>query len=202
MKHNTISYLTEEESRESVAKFDGRDILPLHSLSDAIKKHASPYSPSDPLALELLISIFRTAGMLHGSQEAMLRNYNLTIQAWRTLGILFFNQDHAAPLHIISQMLGVTRPHVTGVIDTLEQDGLVERIAHPADRRVTLAHLTEKGAERMIEVSPHYNVLIADLFSPFSEEEREQLLALLYRLRHHLADKDSANPCAEGGTSG
>jgi DNA-binding MarR family transcriptional regulator len=201
MKHNTVSNLTEEESREAVAKFDGRDILPLHSMSDAIKKHSSPYSPSDPLALELLISIFRTAGMLHGSQEAMLRRYNLTIQAWRTLGILFFNQDRAAPLHIISRMLGVTRPHVTGIIDTLEQDGLVERIAHPDDRRVTLAHLTDKGAERMIEVGPHYNVLVADLFNPFSEDEKEQLLVLLYRLRQHLTG-DASSRCFNEESNG
>ncbi len=201
MNQNTISDLTEEQNREAVAKFDVRDILTLHSLSDAIRNHPSSHSSSDPLALELLVSIFRTAGMLRGNQEAMLRKHSITSQAWRTLGILFFHQDRAMPLHIISHMLGVTRPHVTGIVDSLEHEGLVERIAHTDDRRVTLAHLTDKGIERVKEIGPSYNALLAEMFSPFSEEEKEQLLALLYRLRQHLASGDAADPCTEDGTS-
>ncbi len=201
MKRNTINNLSEEHSREAIAKFDGRDTLPPHSLSDAIKLHQSPYSASDPLALELLVSIFRTAGILHASQEAMLRNYNLNIQEWRTLGILFFNQDHAAPQHIISSMLGVTRPHVTGIIDALEQEGLVERIAHPDDRRVTLAHLTDKGIEQLKETSPHYNTLLAEMFSPFNEEEKQQMLTLLYRLRQNVIG-DNNSRCHDEESNG
>ncbi len=199
MSRNTINQLTEEQSRDAVAKFDAREILPLHSLSDVIRNHPGPDAPSDPLGLELLVSIFRTAGMLRGSQEVMLRKHNITGPAWRALGMLFFHQNHAMPLHSISQMLGVTRPHVTGIIDTLEQDGLVERIAHPDDRRVTLAHLTDKGIEQLKEVNPHYNALIAELFSPFSEEEEEQLLALLFRLRQHLASSNSSDHCFSDG---
>ena len=202
MKRNTVKYLTEGQSREAVAKFNQHDLLPPHSLSDPIKKHPSPYSPSDPLALELLVSIFRTSWLLHSNQETMLRKHNLSNQAWRTLVILFFNRDRTMPLHRISEHLAVTRPHVTGIIDIMEQEGLVERIADPNDRRVTLAHLTEQGVARMIEVGPQYNVLLANLFSPFSEEEKELLLALLYRLRCHLANDDSADPVSEDETSG
>jgi DNA-binding MarR family transcriptional regulator len=199
MNKDIVNYLTEEQSEAAVAKFDERDILQLHSLSDMIKQH--PPEHGDPLATELLVSIFRTAGMLRNAQEPVFRKHNMVSGAWRALGILLFQKTHTLPLHKISRMLGVTPPHVTGIIDTLEQEGLVERIAHPDDRRVTLAHLTDKGIERLKEISPEYNANVAAIFSPFSDEEKEQVLALLIRLRRHLSS-DGVNSCAQDETSG
>jgi DNA-binding MarR family transcriptional regulator len=37
--------------------------------------------------------------------------------------------------------------HVTGLIDTLQHDGLVERRPHPSDRRAISVVLTEQGAD-------------------------------------------------------
>src|SRR5262245_48782990 len=42
----------------------------------------------------------------------------------------------------ISQALGVTPRHVTGLVDALEADGWVSREPHPTDRRATVVSLT------------------------------------------------------------
>ena len=39
----------------------------------------------------------------------------------------------------------MTARNVTGLIDALEHDGLVERLPHPSDRRATLVRLTVAG---------------------------------------------------------
>ncbi len=192
---DTIHHLTEEQGHAAVAKFDEADIMPPHSLSEMIGQHPSPNAGQIGLATELLVSIFRTAGMLHKAQEPLFRKHNIVSAGWRTLGVLYFHPQHALPLHEISRMLAVTRPHITGVIDALEQDGLVERMTHPDDRRITLARLTDKGMQRLMEVSPGYNAFVAALFSLFSEQEQEQLLAMLYRLRQHIAGSNVANSC-------
>ena len=45
----------------------------------------------------------------------------------------------------IGERLGVTARNVTKLVDALEDEGLLERMAHPTDRRVTLIALTCDG---------------------------------------------------------
>ncbi len=46
----------------------------------------------------------------------------------------------------LATLLGVDPPNLTTVVDGLERSGLVERQAHPTDRRVKLVAATPKGA--------------------------------------------------------
>ncbi len=50
------------------------------------------------------------------------------------------------PMGELAAMLVVDPPNLTSVIDDLEREGLVERQAHPTDRRVKLVVATPKGA--------------------------------------------------------
>ncbi len=47
----------------------------------------------------------------------------------------------------LAALLGMDPPNLTTVVDGLERSGLVERHAHPTDRRVKLVAATAKGAE-------------------------------------------------------
>jgi MarR family transcriptional regulator, organic hydroperoxide resistance regulator len=47
----------------------------------------------------------------------------------------------------LSERVGMNRATVTSVVDTLERQGLVRRLADPHDRRVYLVALTAKGAK-------------------------------------------------------
>lgn len=52
-----------------------------------------------------------------------------------------------APLGELAEALHVSARNITGLVDHLERDGLVERRPDPNDRRSVRAHLTEKGLE-------------------------------------------------------
>jgi DNA-binding MarR family transcriptional regulator len=45
----------------------------------------------------------------------------------------------------LAEVLGMGLPNVTGLVDRLEERGLVERLRDPGDRRVVRVHLTEAG---------------------------------------------------------
>jgi len=64
----------------------------------------------------------------------------------------------------------------------LAGDGLVERHAHPTDRRVTLVALTPRGEHDCAEVLPPRRCRVATLFDALEPEEQGTLLALLERL--------------------
>src|SRR5260370_22366109 len=74
----------------------------------------------------------------HGLSEGRLR----------VLWALKAAPERQLPLGELADQLEVTPRNVTGLIDHLERDGLVERIDDPADRRLTYARLTMAGAER------------------------------------------------------
>jgi DNA-binding MarR family transcriptional regulator len=45
----------------------------------------------------------------------------------------------------LAALLRCSARHVTGLVDVLERQGFVARVAHPTDRRATLVELTEAG---------------------------------------------------------
>ena len=46
----------------------------------------------------------------------------------------------------LAEVLGMGLPNVTGLVDRLEERGLVERMRAPDDRRVVRVHLTDAGS--------------------------------------------------------
>ena len=56
--------------------------------------------------------------------------------------------DQAAPctMSAVAQELGCGPSNITGLIDKLEARGMVERRAHPDDRRIKALAMTRKGA--------------------------------------------------------
>lgn len=86
----------------------------------------------------------------------------------------------------IADHLGHGRAATGAAIDHLEQRGLVERLADPADRRVKLVQVTASGlemSERVRELDLH---LSKELRSGISRTERRALASVLNRLQLNL----------------
>jgi MarR family transcriptional regulator for hemolysin len=59
----------------------------------------------------------------------------------------------------IAGRIGIERASVTRMLDTLEADGLVERLADPNDRRTKRVRLTDAGEAALLEIQ----ALVTDL---------------------------------------
>ena len=92
----------------------------------------------------------------------------------------------------LAEAAGVTRATMTGLIDTLERDGLVKREPDPDDRRMMSVLLTPKGEKFLNEFLPGHFKLIAELMAPLSESERKTLVKLLVKIQGHaIAPRNS-----------
>ena len=86
----------------------------------------------------------------------------------------------------LSARLMVTSGNVTGLIDAMEQEGLVSRRPHPTDRRSTLIRTTEAGRALFSRMAPAHADWLAGLMAGLSEGEARMLLGLLGRLKQGL----------------
>ncbi|WP_328296462.1 MarR family transcriptional regulator [Streptomyces sp. NBC_00435] len=69
----------------------------------------------------------------------------LAPSSFQVLWFLLTAPGQAAPMSELSRTLGFTTAGTTKVADRLCEAGLMERLPHPTDRRVTLAALTPQG---------------------------------------------------------
>ena len=81
--------------------------------------------------------------------------------------------------------LGVTPRNVTALVDGLEAESLVRRVAHPTDRRVTMIEITGGSAT----VEQQFGALreaIDGLLTDVSESDREVLARVLPALEARI----------------
>ena|SRR4030067_601870 len=81
----------------------------------------------------------------------------------------------------------ITKGTLTGVVDRLEDKGLVRRVASASDGRSQIVQLTRKGETLFAKVFPAHVEYIGQFFTSFSQADLDAMEAELHRLRTALS---------------
>ena len=101
----------------------------------------------DTSAVEALAALRIAGRSLHLMQDRWAEKHGLTEGR---LGVMFrLYRCGATPLGDLAEDLDTSPRNVTGLVDHLERDGLVERVPDADDRRSVRATLTKAGTERI-----------------------------------------------------
>jgi DNA-binding MarR family transcriptional regulator len=136
--------------------------------------------------LAAVTSIMRVNQVLAKRADEILAPIELTFARYEVLVRLHFN-DGALPLAHLGKLLQVHQTSVTGLVDKLEAQGLIERTPHPTDRRSTVARITPAGRAQLKKAIKCLN---SELFRDLglTSGEVRTLIDLLTKLRRSWAD--------------
>jgi DNA-binding MarR family transcriptional regulator len=122
--------------------------------------------------------------LLDHGDRLVLRPFNLSTLQYNAL--LLLDAEEGWHLTDLSERLLCERSTVTRLVDYLEGEGLVHRVADPEDRRSQLVTLTSAGVVRRGQARAALEHVIKQRFSILSQAEIQQLLELNQRLRNVL----------------
>jgi len=111
----------------------------------------------------------------------LLNEHDLTEQQWRVIRIL--RRQGELESHQLAQLACILKPSMTGVLARLERDGIVRRRKSAEDQRRVFVALTELGQQRFVDMSGGMESNYLRIQEQFGEEQLEQLMTLLEKLK-------------------
>jgi DNA-binding MarR family transcriptional regulator len=186
MNHHSTSATTRSSRLELATDSDGKLFLP------AVRKDVSGYSEDGSRQLragmEALIAIRIAAKLIHLGMERWAETQGLSEGRLQLLFCLR-TRPGGLPLGQLAAMQQVSPRNVTGLVDGLERDGLVERVPDPQDRRSVMARLTDAGEQRIKGMWEQAIEQQLPIVRGMSSEELVELRHLALRLVRNLKEE-------------
>ena len=129
----------------------------------------------------------RAARLAKGRMEAQVSPYDVTRA--QTIVLLYLHQHGGqASQGEITRFMQVRPSSANGVLDRMEEKGLVLRSVSGSDGRKRLITLTDRGREQQALFQKRYLDTEAAIVRGFSPEEAQTLLDLLDRVIQNLEE--------------
>lgn len=116
-------------------------------------------------------------------RERLRAGYDMTLPRFDVLAALQAAPD-GLKMTDLSQQLMVSNGNVTGIVERLVSDGLVERETMESDRRAFLIRMTEKGRAMMAEMTLEHLGWIDELFTDVAETDVARGISIMLDIRH------------------
>jgi DNA-binding MarR family transcriptional regulator len=179
---------------------------------ECIQQAAARFSEGDPSAVQTCLLLLRVASDVLAELEQCFARAGLS-QGRFTVLMLLSKCDGACEAGTgagipgdfspsdLAERACVTRATMTGLLDGLERDGLIEREPNPQDRRMVAVRITERGRAHLEGMLPEYFALVARLMRGLDETERERLMQLLAIVRPAAGNDPASEPETEAAAT-
>jgi len=149
-----------------------------------LQKEIKQNKPFRSRRQEAVLAIVRTADVLK-RRWRVAEEFGVTGQQYNVLRIL--RGAHPEPLptmEIASRMIENT-PGITGLLDRLEEKGLVQRARDADDRRCSRCSITAKGMKLLAEMDEPINQSEEAALSILDGKDVDRLIDILEQVRAH-----------------
>lgn len=143
-----------------------------------------PNSTLEGAALEAWRSYLQSHATIVRMLDAdLISEHGITTRDYEVLLYLAQAPDRQLPMSALAESTMLTRSGITRLVDGLVALRLIERVACPNDARVSYAHLTDDGLEKLRSAGrTHVGGIRRQFLAHFTNEETAHLATLLGRL--------------------
>lgn len=125
--------------------------------------------------LRLWLRLLTCANLIEAEIRKRLREqFDTTLPRFDLMAQLFRTEDGVL-LGELSQRMMVSNGNVTGLVERLVQEGLIERQVSETDRRAVRVRMTKRGRAVFAEMAEAHGDWIAEMLGGLSENDRERL---------------------------
>lgn len=157
--------------------------------------------PFDFASMEAIGNIYRAAAAIRRrAEQGVLREANLSWGGFTTLWVLWvWGEMETARL---APECDVSKGTLTGILNTLEGRGLVQRGRLATDRRRMLVSLTDDGISMIEALNPEFNRFETETTASLDEPDKRQLAGLLRRITADISGDRSGRSTRKERRSG
>ena len=156
---------------------------PGEPLSQESLSKASPGQESlSKERLRLWLRMLRVTRQVEAELRERLRlEYDSTLPRFDVMAALFRDRE-GLKMNELSKRLRVSNGNVTGIVERLVEDGLIERIAIEGDRRATQVRLTSAGRTTFSEMAVAHEGWVNALLDGVTQDDAHHIGELLHGL--------------------
>ena len=137
----------------------------------------------DHRALRLWLRLLTCSQLIERHVRSRLRSrFGITLPRFDLLSQLERHPE-GLKMNELSRRMMVTGGNVTGIVDQLGKEGLVERVVEPADRRAFRVRLTRAGDKAFAEMARAHEEWVVELLARLGRRDSDALMQLLARLK-------------------
>ncbi|MFA6544884.1 MAG: MarR family transcriptional regulator [Limisphaerales bacterium] len=141
---------------------------------------------------QALIQLLRTAEELWNASRVFFARWDLSPSQFNLLNVLT-DFPGGCTQSDLSRQLIMHRSNVTGLVDRLEERGLVARKENADDRRAWLVVLTPAARRLLAEIYPHYYTAAEEVWGKLPAARAEKLLTELAVISDNATRAAQAN---------
>lgn len=144
--------------------------------------------------LKLWLKILKVSRRIEGELRDRLRTeFGSTLPRFDVMAALDRTED-GLRMSELSGVLKVSNGNVTGIVDRLVMDGLVERLPVEGDRRAMTVRLTKQGRKDFSALAAVHESWVNELFEQLDAEQATELANQLGMIANLLDEKGAMRP--------
>jgi DNA-binding MarR family transcriptional regulator len=146
---------------------------------------------SDPIVDAIVAEIHRIIGSLRCAGTGRMVKAGISMTH---LHILWVIEHHGElPMSRLAELLDVSLSSATGLVDRMEERGLVERVRVPDDRRVVIVRTSAEGARIRAEIEALKQDRIRSVLARLTADQLMRVLGAIGDLRPAVLEEIGAD---------
>ena len=124
--------------------------------------------------------------MLDSKVNRDFRKWDLTCSQHAIIAYLFDHKSVETTQRDLEETFSLKNPTVTGLLNLLENKGMIQRVTNPKDRRSNIIKLTDKSLSLEKQLTASRKMAEDAILKGFTPDEKQQLESFMRRLMDNI----------------